>query len=153
MATAKGKLTAIQAIVKVLTDAGKPMKMPEIIKEAVPLTALKGKYPGQTLYSVAYSHVKKADALIEKTANKGEFKLARPSRASKATVEEVTPKRNTAAKSNTVKKTTAKRSSTAKRKTTAKKKATAKRATATPHPKPGANQRKRRAARRSGAKA
>lgn len=73
---ASNKPTALEAIVKVMFENGptKTMKVPEIIKAAVPLTALKGAHPGQTIYSVIYSNAKKAGALVEQVG-KGEFKL------------------------------------------------------------------------------
>jgi hypothetical protein len=67
------KLSAIEAVVKVLTDSGKPMRVPDIIKEAVPLTNLGGKTPGQTIYSVLYAEAKKKNARV-KRVGRGEFK-------------------------------------------------------------------------------
>jgi hypothetical protein len=72
------KLTAKQAIQKVLADAGKPMSVKEIIEAAVPLTALTGKTPGQTIYSVLYAENKKQHGAF-KRVGRGRFKLAAPS--------------------------------------------------------------------------
>jgi hypothetical protein len=56
------------------------MRVPAIIAAGVPLaTTLKGKTPGQTMYSCLYSESKKADGLVVQTA-KGTFKL-NPKRA------------------------------------------------------------------------
>lgn len=84
--SASGKPTALEAIVKVLNDNGpaKHMKMPDIIKAAVPLTGLKGKHPGQTLYSVIYSNAKKPGALVEQVG-KGEFRLTKEGKAAAKT--------------------------------------------------------------------
>jgi hypothetical protein len=68
------KLTTKQAIEKVLDGKRKPMKMRTIIDAAVPLTGLKGKTPGQVVYSVLYSENKRADGLVTRTGT-GEFKL------------------------------------------------------------------------------
>jgi hypothetical protein len=68
------KLSTKQAIEKVLTGKRNPMRVPDIIKEGVPLTALKGKTPGQTFYSVLYAEAKKPDGLVTQVA-KGTFKL------------------------------------------------------------------------------
>jgi hypothetical protein len=54
-ATMSDKLTTKQAIEKVLRGGRKPMRVPAIIEAAVPLTALAGKTPGQTIYSVLYA--------------------------------------------------------------------------------------------------
>jgi HB1, ASXL, restriction endonuclease HTH domain len=68
-------MTTKQAIEKVLTGRRKPMRVPEIIKAAVPLaTGLKGKTPGQVVYSLLYSESKKPDGLVVQTG-KGEFRL------------------------------------------------------------------------------
>lgn len=76
------KPTALEAIVKVLNNNGpnKAMKVPAIILAAVPMTNLKGKFPGQTIYSVIYSNAKKADALVTQVG-KGEFKLTAKGKA------------------------------------------------------------------------
>jgi HB1, ASXL, restriction endonuclease HTH domain len=71
---ATGKLSTKQAIEHVLKGKRNPMRVPEIIKEGVPLTALKGKTPGQTFYSILYAEAKKADGLVVKVG-KGMFKL------------------------------------------------------------------------------
>lgn len=60
---------------KVLEGKRKPMRVPEIIKQGVPLaTSLTGKTPGQTFYSTLYAESKKPDGLVVQTG-KGEFKL------------------------------------------------------------------------------
>jgi hypothetical protein len=68
------KLTTKAAIEAVLTGRRKPTRVPEIIAEAVPLSRLAGKTPGQVIYSVLYTEAKKADGLVVQTG-KGEFKL------------------------------------------------------------------------------
>jgi HB1, ASXL, restriction endonuclease HTH domain len=69
------KLTTKQAIAKALAGRRRPMRVPAIIAEAVPLaTSLKGKTPGQTFYSVLYAEAKKPDGLVVQTG-RGEFKL------------------------------------------------------------------------------
>jgi hypothetical protein len=68
------KLTTKQAIEKVLSGKRNPMRVPEIIKAGVPLTALKGKTPGQTVYSILYAESKKADGVVTQVG-KGMFKL------------------------------------------------------------------------------
>jgi hypothetical protein len=70
---AAAKLTMREAILRVL-GSGDPMKVPDIIKAAVPLTASRSKTPGQTVYSVLYTQLKRK-GLVEQTG-KGEFKLA-----------------------------------------------------------------------------
>lgn len=84
-----GKPSTIEAIVQVMNENGaaKPMKVPAIIAAAVPLTGLKGKHPGQTVYSVIYSNAKKANALVQQVG-KGEFKLTA---AGKAAASSATP--------------------------------------------------------------
>lgn len=78
-------MTTKQAIEKVLAGRRKPMRVPAIIEAAVPLaTGLKGRTPGQVIYSVLYSEAKKADGLVVQTG-RGEFKL-RPRRTAKAAV-------------------------------------------------------------------
>lgn len=69
------KLTTKRAIERVLMAAGRPMKVSEIIEAAVPLTALSGKTPGQTVYSVLYAEAKKPDGLFERVSA-GTFQLA-----------------------------------------------------------------------------
>jgi len=54
-----GKLTKKQAIRTVLAESGEPMTVAAIIEAAVPLTALGGKTPGQTIYSVLYGEAKR----------------------------------------------------------------------------------------------
>jgi hypothetical protein len=68
------KLTTRAAIEKVLADNGGKMKVPAIVAAAVPLTALGGKTPGQTIYSVLYAEAKKPNAVFKRTG-KGEFRL------------------------------------------------------------------------------
>jgi hypothetical protein len=68
------KLTAKQAIQKVLEDTRKPMDVPEIIAAAVPLTSLSGKTPGQTIYSVLYAENRKKDGAF-KRVGRGRFAL------------------------------------------------------------------------------
>jgi HB1, ASXL, restriction endonuclease HTH domain len=64
-----------EAIAHVLKGKRKPMRVPEIIADAVPLaTSLNGKTPGQTIYSVLYGESKKADGLVVQTG-RGEFRL------------------------------------------------------------------------------
>jgi len=61
------KLTTREAVVAVLKRAnGGPLGMPEIIKQALPMTALGGKTPGQTVYSVTYGEARKPDGLFVK---------------------------------------------------------------------------------------
>jgi hypothetical protein len=72
--TTKQKLTTREAIVQVLAG-GKAMKVPAIIEQVVPLTALAGKTPGQTVYTTLYTLSKKQDAPFIQT-DRGEFKLA-----------------------------------------------------------------------------
>jgi hypothetical protein len=61
------KLTTKEAVAAVLGKAGGgPLGMPEIIKLAVPMTALAGKTPGQVVYSTVYSEAKKPDGLFVK---------------------------------------------------------------------------------------
>ncbi len=73
----KKKLTAKAAIEKVLTDNGKPMKVPEIIEQALPLTSLGGATPGQTIYSILYAENRKLDGLFTRVG-RGEFGLTPP---------------------------------------------------------------------------
>jgi hypothetical protein len=68
-------MTTKQAIEQVLTGRRKPMRVPEIIKAAVPLaTGLKGRTPGQVVYSVLYTESKKADGFVVQV-DRGTFKL------------------------------------------------------------------------------
>lgn len=69
------KLSTKQAIEQVLTGKRNPMTVQEIFEAAHPLTALKGKFPKQTFYSVLYSENKKADGLVTKVGKGGNFKL------------------------------------------------------------------------------
>ena len=69
------KLTTKAAIAHVLAEAGRPLRVSEIIEEAVPLTGLSGKTPGQTVYSVLYAEAKKPGGLFERVG-KGTFRLA-----------------------------------------------------------------------------
>ncbi len=62
MASKTKKLSASKAIEQVLGASRKPMRVPAIIEAAVPLTGLKGKTPGQTIYSVLYAEAKKGSA-------------------------------------------------------------------------------------------
>lgn len=83
------KLTTREAVVAVLTKAnGGPLGMPEIIKQALPLTALGGKTPGQTVYSVTYGEARKPDGLFVKVG-RGQIALrdgapAKPAKAKAA---------------------------------------------------------------------
>lgn len=72
--TAPKKLTTKAAIVQVLTGAKKPMRVKDIIEQAVPLTALSGKTPGQTIYSVLYGQAKKGTFI---QTGKGMFKMGK----------------------------------------------------------------------------
>jgi hypothetical protein len=77
------KLTTKAAITQVLAGSKKPMRVPDIIAAAVPLTNLGGKTPGQTVYSILYAENKKPDGLWHRT-DRGTFTLRRPKRARKA---------------------------------------------------------------------
>jgi hypothetical protein len=68
------KLTTKAAIEKAMKGSRKPMRVPQIIEEAVPLSRLAGKTPGQVVYSVLYGESKKPDGLVVQTG-RGEFKL------------------------------------------------------------------------------
>lgn len=70
----KGKLSARESIVKVLSGAEGPMGVPDIVKAAVPLSRLQGKTPGQAIYSLLYSENRKPDGLFERV-ERGTFKL------------------------------------------------------------------------------
>lgn len=115
------KLTARAAIAQVL-KSGQPMKVPDIIKAAVPLTNLGGKTPGQTVYSVLYSDNKKTGTgrqFIQ--AGKGQFKLNpnfKPTVRASGAGSKKTAAKKTAAKKSTAKKTSARKS--AAKKTTAR---------------------------------
>lgn len=67
-------MTTKQAIEQVLAGRRKPMRVPAIIEAAVPLSNLRGKTPGQVVYSVLYTEAKRADGLVVQTG-RGEFKL------------------------------------------------------------------------------
>lgn len=76
-------MTTKQAIEQVLAGRRKPMRVPEIIEQGVPLaTSLKGKTPGQTFYSVLYSESKRPGLVVQ--AGRGEFKLNPKRRRAKA---------------------------------------------------------------------
>lgn len=63
----KGKKLTTKAVAAVLGKAGGgPLGMPEIIKQAVPMTALAGKTPGQVVYSTVYSEAKNPDGMFVK---------------------------------------------------------------------------------------
>lgn len=81
---AREKLTAKAAIEKVLRTSGKPMRVPEIIEKAVPLTALSGATPGQTIYSVLYSENNKPGGMFKRTTV-GTFKLSTAKAAARTT--------------------------------------------------------------------
>jgi hypothetical protein len=81
----KGKLSAIEAVLEVLSD-GQERRVPQIIAEAVPKTNLGGKTPGQTIYSVLYAELKKPTPRVERVS-KGTFKLAAPTRDVEAPAE------------------------------------------------------------------
>jgi hypothetical protein len=68
------KLTTRQAIEQVLTGKRKPMRVPAIIEQAVPLSRLGGRTPGQVIYSVLYTEAKRDDGLVVQTG-RGMFKL------------------------------------------------------------------------------
>jgi HB1, ASXL, restriction endonuclease HTH domain len=67
-------MTTKQAIERVLKRKRNGMRVHEIIEAGVPLTALKGKTPGQTFYSVLYAEAKKPHGLVVQTG-RGTFKL------------------------------------------------------------------------------
>ncbi len=69
------KLTTKAAIEQVMSGKRKAMTVAEIAEAAIPLTALKGKTPKQTFYSVLYGEAKKADGLVVKAGDGGVFKL------------------------------------------------------------------------------
>jgi HB1, ASXL, restriction endonuclease HTH domain len=73
------KISGRQAIQQVLAD-GKPRKAKAIVTAAAEIaTGLKGKTPEATLSAMLYVEAKKADGIVVRTKNKGEFKL-RPQR-------------------------------------------------------------------------
>jgi hypothetical protein len=76
-------MTTKQAIEQVLAGRRKPMRVPAIIEAAVPLSNLRGKTPGQTIYSILYAEAKKADGLVVQTG-KGMFKLNPKRKTAKA---------------------------------------------------------------------
>jgi HB1, ASXL, restriction endonuclease HTH domain len=67
-------MTTKEAIEQVLTGKRKPMRVPTIIEQAVPLTNLTGKTPGQTVNSILYAEAKKDDGIVVQTG-RGEFRL------------------------------------------------------------------------------
>lgn len=67
-------MTTKQAIEQALKGKRAPMRVPAIIEAAVPLSNLKGKTPGQVVYSVLYTEAKRDDGLVIQTG-RGEFKL------------------------------------------------------------------------------
>ena len=83
------KLSAAAAIEQVLGASRKPMRVPAIIEAAVPLTGLKGKTPGQTIYSVLYAEAKKGSASKFERVDRGTFRLrkVRAAKTEKAEVE------------------------------------------------------------------
>ena len=87
------KLTTKQAIEKVMSGKRKAMTVAEITEAALPLTALAGKTPKQTFYSVLYGEAKKDVGLVLKAGGGGVFKL-NPRR--KATAKRATAKRRSA---------------------------------------------------------
>lgn len=110
---AAAKLTAREAIYKVLHSAGKPMKVPDIIKAGVPMTALSGATPGQTFYSVLYAEAKKPKGIFQRVS-KGTFKVRQGATLDAKPQVKPDPKKRSTAKRGTAKRSTAKRS-TAKR--------------------------------------
>jgi hypothetical protein len=78
-------MTTKEAIEKVLRSRRKGMRVPQIIEAALPLaTNLKGRTPGQTIYSVLYSESKKSDGLVVQV-DRGTFRLnAKRRKAAKA---------------------------------------------------------------------
>lgn len=133
------KLSAKEAIAKVLGDAGKPMQVPDIIKAAVPLTNLGGKTPGQTIYSVLYAEKKKGSDSIFKRTSKGTFKLDAKAveRAEKAATAK--EEARAAKKAASASKTSASKSKTAGSKS---KSASAKSSAAKPDPKPSSSRKR-----------
>ena len=100
------KLTTKQAIEQVLTGKRNPMTVGEIAEAAIPLTALTGKTPKQTFYSVLYGEAKKTDGLVVKAGKGGVFKLnpkrkAATPKAEKAETKAATSKRATAKRGST----------------------------------------------------
>jgi hypothetical protein len=71
---ASKKLSAREAIASVLGKADGPMAVPKIIEQAIPLTGLKGKTPGQTVYSILYAENKKPAGMF-KRVGRGSFVL------------------------------------------------------------------------------
>ena len=64
------KLTTKAAIVQVLSGSRKPMRVPAIIAGVLPLhdPELKGKTPGQQVYSLIYSEAKRPTASSSRPA-------------------------------------------------------------------------------------
>jgi len=69
-----GTLTTKQAIEQVMKGKRRPMKVRQIIDEAVPLSRLNGKTPGQVVWSIVSTEAKRPDGLVTRTGP-GEFKL------------------------------------------------------------------------------
>lgn len=105
MARNTKKMSARDAIQTVLADAApKSVKVPDIIKAAVPMTNLGGKTPGQTIYSVLYADAKKPKGVARfKQVGKGEFKLAPDAPAIGSTNGASKPKAAAAAKTSSTK--------------------------------------------------
>ena len=57
-----------------LTASREPLTVKSIIEQAVPLTGLGGKTPGQTVYSILYSEAKKGTFV---QVAKGRFKMGK----------------------------------------------------------------------------
>jgi hypothetical protein len=77
------KLSTKAAITQVLSGSKKLMTVTQIADAAIPLTALAGKTPKQTVYSILYAENKKPDGLWQRT-DRGTFTLRRPKRSRKA---------------------------------------------------------------------
>lgn len=77
------KLTTREAIAAVLAGSRKPMTVTQIADAAIPMTALKGATPKQTVYSILYGENKKPDGAFVRV-NKGTFKLRPARRRAKA---------------------------------------------------------------------
>ena len=61
------KLTTRAAIEHVLTGKRKPMSVPAISDAAMPLTALAGKTPKQTFYSIVHSEKRRPDSVTSRS--------------------------------------------------------------------------------------
>ena len=68
------KLTTRAAIEHVMKGRRKPMSVPEIAELAIPLTALKGRTPRQTIYSIVHTEKRRADGVVVQTGP-ARFKL------------------------------------------------------------------------------